>query len=247
MNLLIYDENILAKGIIEGGFQDGIFNWEDALLVAKHYRHIDGNKDARIKTRLINFIQSKDPSFNYVRNRNIISKLIKSSKMGFFSTGSVSIGEIEISEIRKIRNFKQQKISIAALFLSKRETNGGYINIKDWKNIKLIVSRKVASSDIQSVFSLFHSRGLCQPVGASQKLTFGEDAGKTVIFIDNDLNARYLIDQYIRYCGGEIGFCRRCDDEYIKSHSRQILCSSCGEASRLNKYKKYNLKRARNE
>jgi hypothetical protein len=247
MNHLIYNEEILARGVFEHGFQEGSFNWGDALLVAKYYRHIGGYGDAKVKSSLIKFVLEKDSFFNYIRNRNIISKLVRSSRVGFLRTGSILIGVNDISKVREIKNFKNQKIAIASLFLSRREVNKGYVSRKNWIDIRSMVSRKIDNSDIQSTFSALYSLELCKPMGLSHKMTFGENPGEIIFHISTDLDAIKLVDKYIDYCGGEIGFCSRCGGQYIKTHSRQFLCSNCSKVSRLEKYKRYNSKRSANE
>jgi len=243
MKLLMYDELKLSKTILDRGFSSGSFEWSEALLVAKYFRHVENSKDAKTKTQLVNFIKERDKNFNYIRNRQTISKIVKFSKMDFVSTGDVIIYKNELDIIEEIKNFKQQKIIIAILFLSKRTTNRGYINPKDWREIKTLVSRKITNGEIQEVFSLLHSGGLCFPYGASQKIVFGEGCGNSVFKISSDADARGLIGSFIKYCGGEVGFCRRCENKYIKNHRRQVLCPSCAKESKLEKYRKYNLKR----
>lgn len=246
MKHIIYDESSDGKKIYNSGFSDGEFDWDECLLVAKYLRHSLGYGDARTKTEIIRFIESQDKSFNVIRNRNLISGILRHSKKPQIGSGVITIYLSEIQEIEKIRNFKYQKIALAAVLLAKRTKEGfGYINLRDWKNMKFLVSRKISSSDIQETMSRLFELGLLSVVGASHRLDFlNAGNGSTPVFsIFSDSDALSLVSKYVSYYGGEVGYCTKCGTSFIKSHYKKKLCGTCSEHSRLAKYKKYNRKR----
>lgn len=239
---IFFDEEELSINILKNGFKQH-FNWGEALLVAKHCFFILGYGEIKTRKFLIKFCEDHDPFFNYVRNRKIMKKIIKKArKEGFRFTGDVTIYDEELDDISKIKNFRQQKIALATVALSKRDTNKGYINLRDWRIIRKIVSRKVSNAEIQSTFSAMYSMGMINPVGASQKILFLRDSGESRIHLGSDDDAHKLISTFKDLRGGEIGFCR-CGKEFKKSSPRQILCQECSDKSRLEKYKRYNRKR----
>lgn len=240
-NPIIFNEESLSREIISRGFT-GQFNWGEALLVAKYAHHILGYGHVRTKKYLLEFCAEFDPFFNYVRNRKTIKKIMKTALDEFKDTGIINIFQGEIDKISKIKNFKQQKVALAALAVSKRKINSGYVNMKDWKTIRKIISRKLSNADIQNTFSVMYGMGLLTPVGASQRILFSEDEKTPVLIVASDSDAYLLIQNFRKLRGGEIGFCR-CGKEFLKSSSRKVLCDECSRISRLEKYRRYNEKR----
>ncbi len=242
--LLIYNEKELSEKVYEIGFSEG-FEYFEALLVAKHLLWTLDYGAARTKTALIEFCTVHDKYFNYVRNRKLIGKIIKrAEREGLLDTSSVNITQSELEKIRSIKNFKSQKIVLAMLFISKRKTNGGYINLKDWPSIKkLSCVSGITRKDILAVGSLLYNLEWLAPVNASYRLTFGDDVSDTVISVDTNQDAVNLISTYTAYCGGKLFYCKRCQQEMVQRKDRQRFCDDCLRLNVLEKYKRANEKR----
>lgn len=242
---IIYKEQNAINFILRSDTVE--FTWSNALLLAKHYRHSLNYGDVRIRNSIIDFFSKKDINFNYVRHRNAISKIIRKSEKKMVDTGNIDITEFELDKIGKIRNFKHQKICLAVLLISKRDTNNKYISQKDWHYIRNIVSRKITNSDIYMAFHSMYELGMTEPIGASQKINISEekDGTKVIFKISNDREAYRLMVKYISYKGGIVGFCPSCGKEFLKDNDRRILCDSCRKDRNLLKHRKYNQKRKR--
>lgn len=249
MNLIIFDEVAISKNVLKNGFTDSQFNWKEALLAAKQMVSF-GYGEQKTKKALISFCEKNDPFFNYVRNRKVLGKIVKRAISGEMRmTGEVTIYRSEIDKISTIRNFRKQKIALCSLLIAKRRTNSGYVNSSDWKIIKEMVSRKISNREIQETFSEMYSLEMLVPVGASQKIVFMSatpELEDVVFQIKTDEDARSVSKKYKDIKGGEVGFCSRCEKEFIKKNPRQVLCPECSRISRLEKYKRYNAKRVKN-
>lgn len=240
---IIYDERDMAEEIVSSAKVS--YNWFYAMLVAKYARHVRLFGATKTKKFVIEFFFERDPDFNYVRFRKSIAKIIKKSEKPMLKTGSITITENELSKIRKLKNFKHQKICLAILLISKRETNSGYISKREWGHIRRVVSRKITNSDIQRVFHEMYVLGYTEPLGSSQRISISEnnDFSPAIINITDDKKATFVCGEYVKYCGGELGYCPSCGKEFVKENSRKVLCQPCTREKLLTKYKKYNEKR----
>ena len=64
----MYNEEVDAKRIYENGFINNEYNFHESVLVAKHFRHILGYGDARVKSSLKEFCKNNDKFFNEIPN-----------------------------------------------------------------------------------------------------------------------------------------------------------------------------------
>ena len=160
---------------------------------------------------------------------------MKQSSKKFWKTGNVNITKNELDRIREIRNFKVQKIALAILFISKRETNNGWFREHNRPDIKKVLSRNVIGWDIDDVIAIMYEKGMSEPSGennswdddGSTKIKFIDKDGYPVISVDTEKKARNLGELYKAYCGGELGYCRTCHNEFIKNSTRQAYCENC--------------------
>ena len=241
---VIYDEAKGGERIYNKGF-DGYFSWKTGLLLAKYLRYTLGYGDARVKKTLIELSQKYDENFNYVRSRRTIRNMVRVSRnRPLVDTGNVVISQNDINTVRSIKNFKHQKILLSCILLAKRKTNKNYVNRTDWTLIKKLVSKKITNSDIRDAFFIFYKAGIVEPVNASQKMNLNDDDISPSVFVVNDDKMAFsLISRYKEYCGGELGYCVRCEAEFVKSSPRKKYCQTCSRENELNKYRKFNQKR----
>lgn len=240
-HFVIYNEKVEAEQIFYKGFSNG-FCWTEGLLLCKYLKQNLGYGDTKTKRTLIE-ISEKQEGFNYVRSRKTVRNMIRLSDKPLMDTGSVAITAEDISRIKSVRNFKQQKMFLAVILLSKRKPNRGYVNRQDWPLIKKIVSRKITNEDIRILFSVLYDKEFIVPVQSSHKMTFSLDSGEVLFNIKTETDALSVIQEYKKYCGGELGYCANCENEFVKSSPRQAYCPSCGKEKRLEKYRRFNKKR----
>jgi hypothetical protein len=221
---LIYDEEEIGKSIYEKGCIESI-NWIELLALSKYIKKLFGCGDDRLKTLLNEFL-SKTPYYNKVRMRPFIGKIIKNTNNEFIRTGCVSITEIELRKIREIKNFKDQKIALGILFVSKRKNNNGYVKTKDWKDIKISTSTsRIRTLDIQRVFFYMYNNNFNIRVGEGfHQILFANKDSAPIINITDDRSARNLGNLYKSWCGGELGYCKDCNSEFIKTGRTHYYC-----------------------
>lgn len=240
---LIYDEKEMGRKIYEMGQIDDL-NWPELLATAKYIRFLFSCGNAKLRTLLKDFL-SKTPGFNYVRSSGYLGKIINSSNREFTQTKTVSITEFELMEIRKIKNFKWQKILLGFLFISKRNNNSGYVSLKDWVDVKTVSGiSHVTTADVEDAVYYFSKSNLLKVneydkyYEAKHKILFSdiEDKNKIVFKVTNDKEARNLNKEYKEWCGGELSWCRECGNEFIKNNSnRHNYCDKCSGKRRLEK------------
>lgn len=234
------DEKKDAENIYLKGFTNGEFNPYEALLVAKYIREKEGAGDARLKTLLVKFCYDKDRFFNYVVLRNKIKEIIRNSKKGWNSRiDPVFIKQEELDKIRSIKNFTAQKILFVYLLFAKK--TDGFFYKNRLPDVKQILGLRITNKEIQEYSRLFYEAGLLRDSNENYFLTFLSN-GVSVISFSTQKEVLKATDVYTKYCGGELGYCKECGNEFIKI-GRELFCSNCTKDRSLEKYKKYNKKR----
>jgi hypothetical protein len=226
---IIYDEEEIGKNIYEKGFVEEI-RWAELVPLSKYMRRLFNCGDDKMKTLLNEFL-SKTPYFVRVRMRGFVGKIVKKSKDDYIKTGSVTIRESEINKIREIKNFRSQKIALAILFISKREKNKGYVNLDDWKDVKVATSTsRITNFDIQNVLSYMYQNGFEINVNERyHQILFADNKSEAAIVVDSDRSARNLGNLYKEWCGGELGYCKTCSKEFVKNGKNHYYCEGCSK------------------
>lgn len=231
---ILYDEEIMGKTLLEKGYSDG-YTFYETLLVAKYLYHKSGLKGISLKKKIITHIEVHDPLFASHTRYSMLKEIMKKSALPFVSTGTITIYEDEILKIRKIKNFKFQKIALAILTVSKRATNKLTINIQSFREVKQLVSHKITRQDILNCLYHMKTNGMIEIFDAHKfkedakvwyKIIFSSENGTPIFIIENDVDAKRIGKKYEDYCGGVIGFCS-CGAEFIRSNNYQRMCPDC--------------------
>lgn len=236
------DETIEAERIFINGFTDKEFNYPEALLVAKYIRGKQGVGDARLKTLIIEYCEKNGLYFNYVRNRDVINSIVRDSRKPFYKKREpIIITENEMTTIRSIKSFVSQKILFGMLVFSKK--NGGFFNKKDFSDLKKALSIRLTHQEIMKkhVF-VFQKSGFLRDSNQNLFLMFLSSDKPAIVF--STQKQIYKIGEiYKDYCGGELGYCRDCNAEFLKNGNRHNYCDIHSGEHMLERHKKYNKKR----
>lgn len=233
------DEVSESQIILENGFRNGRTNYRDLLLVAKYYRWSLSYKTKRIEKELIDFCVKNDKYFNRVLCQNLLDVVIKqSAKYKLRIIMPVQITKAEIESIRNVKNFTYQKLLFVMLAVAK-ELKFNVINtrVKSPQLLGYTVSNNIMKAVLamaglnisQKKFLViahdFYNLNLVEPTYTNTlRLLFVDNNSQPVITVDNFTN---IVKYYTDYLGGEIGFCSRCDNEFIKTSNRQKFCKLC--------------------
>lgn len=229
-HLLMYDEKVLAEDILKEGFQNGSYNWHEALLVAKYFRQIYEFGDSRIKTELKDFCSSRDPFFYPEARINTIKNLIRRSKNVLIDySDPIDIREVELGQIRSIKNFKFQQIALGILSIAKRNLkySNGYVNRYCWRDIRNVVSfRRTTNTEIENCFTCMKKLNMVYPSwnSNSHRILILENESPIVFHISSDSELRNIGLKYKATCGGELGYCSICETEFVRMGKNHNLC-----------------------
>jgi hypothetical protein len=228
-NRLVYDEKTEAEYYYTHAFE-GEFTWRKVLLICKYMVKELGYGKAKTKTQIIQFCEEKEPNFNYISNRKRINGIVSSAtKDDYKITLPVSIRVSELEIIKTIKNFKYQKIVLCALFLLKQSPHKKGISAYDFGKIRVMMNKKhLSNEDIQKVFGLLNAKGyIGEPHGYYPLLFISDNKQDTPVFIleNKDHWARGLVGYYVNYCGGELGYCKECGAEFVKSSQHHLYCT----------------------
>ena len=222
----MYSEKEDAEKIINNGFTDG-YRYREALAVAKYYRHILNCGDGRVKSRLIEFCQT-DKFFYPVRKRKTIQKIVRESRKPFLDTSnSIIITKKEIESIRSIHNFRFQLILLALLAIAKLKKREE-VWLGEWRYVRKIISRYISNRNIISCITFAYENKLIdEPIRDNHFLTYIEVSSEPVITLNNDKDLFNLENLYKSLVGGEIIYCKQCDNEIIRNGRRHKYCDNC--------------------
>jgi len=114
----IFDELSYAKNLLEKGFDENRFS-TDLLILAKYYRYLE-YKEKQIKKSLIDFCIQFDPYFNLVLNdESLRNAVINSREYKLVLPVDVPITEHELESIKKLDNFRYEKVLFVMLVVAK--------------------------------------------------------------------------------------------------------------------------------
>lgn len=240
---LMFSELEDAKRILKNGFSDG-YKWSEALAVAKYYRHILGYGDAKVKTEITKFCEANDRNFYPIPNIRWISKIVKSSIKEFKNTlDPIFIRKKEIDEIKKIKNFKYQKILIGFLALAKLYKRD-HVWLNEWRAIRKTISRYIPNKTIINCITEAYSIGIIgEPKADFHSLLFINHESEIVISINNDKDFFNLGKRYEELNGGVLEYCKICGDEFVRKTSTHKYCEKHQIEKRRERHLKYNKKR----
>lgn len=232
-----YDEEVISERIYRNGFEDGYSYWQ-AKMVAKYLRWTLGYGDAKTKSALVEFCVNHDPHYVIVRQSKSTSNAVNASKEFFVKKASpISITQNELNTIRTIKNFKAQKILLGFLIFCKRDD--GYINRRNWVQVKRIMSVSVTHKEIKNFIRIYYQTGIIEIKGGSHLLNFIDNNSESMFVISNEKALYSMGNIYKNYCGGELVWCKECGEELVKSGKNHGYCDDCSKNKELEKFKRY--------
>lgn len=224
----MYNEEQDSKKIFENGFTNKQYSFYESVLVAKYFRHILDYGDARVKTALKEFCTKNDRFFIEVPNiRNIKSAVARSRRPFVNKSNPISICQEEIDTIKSVEGYKQRKILFAIFVLSK--INNGFINNKDWNNIRRVLHSKITNKNIASLMFSYAEFKLLYPTNyPSHKILFINNDSPAVYFVSSDkINNLKLVFEEI--FGKDLFTCLDCNKPHERKSYNQKRCSPCSK------------------
>lgn len=237
---LMFSEREDAERVLKNGFTDNVFHFKEALAVAKYYRHINGWGNVRIKKNLIIFCK-KSIGFRYSPKRQIFYTILSLSKRDFEDTTSpIHITRSEYDVIRSIKNYKFQVI-LLGLFVISKLNKRDYAKLSEWKHIRKIISRYITNKDIRACITFCYNNGY---IGETRKndmhcMLFMNNNDVPFISIRNNKELFSVGKTYETSCGGKLGFCRICEEEFIKESNYQRYCKKHQREKELESKRKW--------
>ncbi len=226
-----------GKKIYErGNFLEGFYNYYEAFGLCQYLIWYKEFGYQRCKTYLIEFSKRCDPSFNEVKSLDRINTVIKKAenkKPDSFQT--VSLTEIELRNIEKIKDFKYQKILFSILVYAKRfkfdTTNqkkkkdflGYSLHSNVLHNILIDMGLKVSKKTLPNFLNILYANNFLKDTGDQRyvAILYAEDNSKPVVEILDNENPW---TKFVEYLGGEFIYCEICGEKVIKNSNRQKLC-----------------------
>lgn len=117
MNIIL-DELNYAERLLAHGFSR-YMRMKDLIVLAKYFRYL-GKNDLEVKGELLNFCNKFIDEFTEsIYAEKIEKALIVSSKVGLRVCADVPVTERELQMIRKLKNYRYEKVLFTMLVLGK--------------------------------------------------------------------------------------------------------------------------------
>ena len=241
---LIFDEFNYAKNLLEGGIKK---TYGRELYVISAFLRIHNNSEKLIEEKLINECVKCDPNFNIAMNLSSIRSLIRRSKRTKLSFGIENpvFRENELRRIRTIKDFQAQKLLFAELMIAKTlkrkypELDSLWLPNTYISQAKTLAGIRIGKKKMRDKYHAPLYKAGFFSIGEINinkdfdrggiKFLFGEDFSPVVITIDG--LDKENVNKYVDWCGGELGWCGQCGEEYVKS-SKSPYCYTCKKEKR---------------
>lgn len=222
MNIL--DELTYAKELLVGGFKK-YASTNDLIILATYFRQNGTDDETALEKMLVSICKKHDPEFNEVLQSKKIDIAIRRSRNKMLRIPlDIPITKNEMESIKKLKNYRYEKILFIMLVLAKyyKLTNP---NVKK-SDSKIYYIQKIKPS---LIFRLAHT---------------SEKRGENILY---DLGKLGLIDKSLRYGSYSICFSNMEDNSEIQIMITDInkiidfyipLCKDCG--TQINKGKNNN-------
>ena len=230
----IRNEKMDAERLLKSGFSGSEPTYYEFMILAKHFRQ-SGFGEVRIKKKIIEFCEKKVDYFSEAHYVPIIKSAIRRAikKPEYILNRVVRIYPSELDSIRRVRNFKVQKILFSAIVHAKAFYSRNTFSADTLSSVLASSKTKVGVErfkkflptignllDVKMGLGNMHyfSLGFCSDLD--------DDSFEIEITSLNEI--RSCGDIYQDYMGGELGWCLDCGEEFIKSSNRHKRCSKCG-------------------
>ena len=232
---IMYNEEKEAKEIYECGFTNKEYNFRESVLVAKHLRHVLGYGDARVKTALKEFCNTKANFFVEVPNLKNIKMAVSRSRRPFVDKSvSISISQSEIDVIKKFVVYKKRKILFAILVLAK--INNGYLNNHEWNKIRRTLHSKITNKNIAMLMFEYASEKVLYASGSYHKVLFVDNQSPTVFLISSE-TINNLGKVFENIFGKDLFVCAGCGESHERRSYNQKRCHECSEIHKKERWR----------
>lgn len=236
---IVFDEFKYAETIIKKGLTR-FMSGKDIRILIKYFRHIGIEEDLLYK-KIVEFLNKFEPDFVEAIYQEFIYKLIRTSRgseLRFFQ--SVPFRKNEFNKIRKLNNYRLEKLLFTMLVLAKyffitkqnkEEHNEKYNNysltIKESSLLRMAKISKRKNENL--IYLLIENKFIFRTDNGNFILFFEKDDDSEVLFYIEDINKIY--EYYKPHC--EI-----CGIEIEKRNNRHSMCSDCWKEVNKNQIKK---------
>jgi len=232
----ITDEETLFLDILENGFSRGNHPvYQELLVVAKHIRQTKKFGERNIVKELGAFCQDRNPYFNSTLSEPLFLKVAKAAiKLPQFRKPNfpIYISSDELERISTVKNFSYQKMLVSSLAVA-RHSGSSNIFSDTTKEIRFIISstgeRFSVPKFVEILTPIAREVKIFEHVNGRRHFyrLMTDQTGDVKITITSDDELRNIGEIYRTYRGGIIGWCKKCDDEYIKTRNNMTICKSC--------------------
>lgn len=236
------DEKKEASVIYKDGFENTEFNSYQAHLIARYLTKELGYSKAKVKTFLIKFSGEHDKNFNYIGIREQFKIILKNLDGEWRDKSKpIYITENELIKIRELPNYNAQKLMLGFLVFAKRD--GGYVYRNRWTDIKSIMALRITNDQVNAFIHMAYKRNMIRDSNEHHFMKFMDNTSEIRIEIKDEKDLYNLEKSYNEYCGGILGYCRECGNEFLKSARANIYCNICSGKREKKKYERYNKSR----
>ena len=242
--MIIFDEFKHAEFLLENGFKDFI-KWVDLLALARYYRY-NGYNNPEIKEAIVSFYKQFNPEYNEIlMGEKVDNAIAKSKKQPLRFAVDVYITKQEMANIRKIKNYKYEKILFVMLVASRHNkliygsrSNRYYIS-QNFSTILSLAKVYATRAERNYIKHFLHKAGM---ITAPEMNKFSERNTKEVqelLYIDENSNHDIVVDNLNDIVSFYPPLCLNCGKEIanINKKHRQ-LCEKCRNESRLDDIRK---------
>jgi hypothetical protein len=235
---LIYDELEYAENLVKNGFVKDMSR-NDLTILAKYYlcKQFD-EEDTR--GLLIKFCRKHHQGFNEIIFAKTIDDSIKSAKKTPLRLPiDVFITKSEIEKIRKVKNYRYEKILFVMLYCAKYEKeikksygnkeidNRFYVN-KLFSSILSMAKVYATVENQDKIKDYLHQEGFFN----STITRWEDDGGFEIFYAENDIEGKPIFD--VIRSPADVDkyyppYCERCGREIEKSGKRQKFCEECSK------------------
>lgn len=219
--MIIFDEKKYAEKILEEGFSR-FMSLKDLIILSKYFYYLD-NSSAQIKKNLINFCKKYNPEFNNIIWDWKLDKAISSSKKyGLRFEQKVNINKEEIEFIKKLKNYKLEKILFVMIVVAKffrRNENDLYINANIGDIFNLAKIRADRTEKNQMIYKLNTSGYIKATLVGTFKIELEDKDKKDDNYI--------IVDDFDNIINFYPVTCVSCGIAIINKSKRHDFCDNC--------------------
>jgi len=231
---IVFDEYQYAESLLKNGFKDFI-KWIDLLALARYYRY-NGYNSPEIKKAIVSFYKQFNPEYNEVlMGEKIDNAIAKSKKQPLRFSVDVYITQQEMANIRKIKNYKYEKILFVMLVLSRynkliygSRSNRYYIN-QNFSTILSLAKVYVNKQERNYIKHFLHKAGM---ITAPEMNKYSEKNTKEIqelLYSNENSNHDIIVNNLLDIVSFYPLYCDTCGNVIENANRNQKMCNNCSE------------------